>query len=189
MIRDNEIRVIGKAGEDLGIMSAKDALVLAEEAGVDLVEIAGNAKPPVCRIMDYGKFKYEKAKKAKESKKNQVKVQNKEIKLHLKTDTHDYEFKKKHAKDFLLKGNRVKVTLVFRGREIVYKDLGLEIMERVDKDLSQIATAERKFVMEGRNMINNYIPDKVKIKAYEKEQGLNKPKAASQEPKVDEIKE
>lgn len=170
MINDAEIRVISKDGDDIGIMHSSKALELAEEAGLDLVEIAPNGKPPVCRIMDYGKFKYEKAKKTKEAKKKQVKVHNKEIKLHLKTDKHDYDFKIKHAKDFLLKGNRVKVTLVFRGREIVYKDLGLEIMEQVDKDLSVIATAERKFVMEGKNMINNYVPDKAKIKAYLKEQ-------------------
>ena len=168
MIRLPEIRVVGSEGEALGVMSSREALSLADEQGLDLVEIAANAKPPVCRIMDYGKFKYEKAKKEKEAKKKQVKVQNKEIKLHLKTDKHDYDFKVKHAREFLLKGNRVKVSMVFRGREIVYKDLGLEIMERVDKDLSDIATAERKFVMEGRNMISNYLPDKAKIALYEK---------------------
>jgi translation initiation factor IF-3 len=119
--------------------------------------------------MDYGKFKYEKAKKVKEAKKKQVKVQNKEIKLHLKTDKHDYDFKIKHAQEFLLKGNRVKVSLVFRGREIVYKDLGLKIMEQVEADLSVIATAERKFVMEGRSMISNYLPDKKKVAQYEKD--------------------
>ncbi|MCP4322359.1 MAG: translation initiation factor IF-3 [Alteromonadales bacterium] len=181
MIRDSQIRVIGKDSEDLGIMHSKEALVLAEQAGVDLVEIAGNAKPPVCRIMDYGKFKYEKAKKTKEAKKKQVKVQNKEIKLHLKTDKHDYDFKMKHAVEFLLKGNRVKVTLVFRGREIVYKELGYEIMGRVNDDLGQLATTERKCVMEGRNMISNYVPDKAKVKAYEKEHGLNKPQKTTED--------
>lgn len=168
MIRVPEIRVIGSEGEALGIMNTRDALAKAEDEGFDLVEIAENAQPPVCRIMDYGKFKYEKAKKEKEAKKKQVKVQNKEIKLHLKTDKHDYDFKIKHAREFLLKGNRVKVSMVFRGREIVYKDLGLEIMERVENDLNDIATAERKFIMEGRNMISNYLPDKTKIAAYEK---------------------
>ncbi len=175
MIRDAEIRVISADGEDLGLMTSSAALALAEEKELDLVEIAAAAQPPVCRIMDYGKFKYEKAKKAKESKKKQVKVQNKEIKLHLKTDKHDYDFKMKHAVDFLIRGNRVKVTLVFRGREIVYKDLGLAIMERVDADLSQLASAERKFVMEGRNMISNYVSDKAKVKAYEKIHGVSKP--------------
>ncbi len=168
MINDREIRVIGADGEAAGIMSSGDALTLASDAGLDLVEIAATAKPPVCRIMDYGKFKYEQAKKKKDAKKKQVKVQNKEIKLHLKTDTHDYNFKMDHAKKFLLKGNRVKVTMVFRGREIVYKDLGLEIMKRVDADLSVIAVAERKFVIEGRNMISNYMPDKIKVKEFEK---------------------
>ncbi len=184
MINDSQIRVIGYDGEDAGVMHSKEALVLAETAGVDLVEIAGNAKPPVCRIMDYGKFKYEKAKKTKEAKKKQVKVQNKEIKLHLKTDKHDYDFKLKHAVEFLLKGNRVKITLVFRGREIVYKELGYEIMNRVNDDLGKLATTERKCVMEGRNMISNYIPDKAKIKAYEKEHGLNKTQEKT--PEVDE---
>lgn len=163
------MRVTAEDGETLGVLNINDALARAEDAGLDLVEIAANAKPPVCRIMDYGKFKYEKAKKVKEAKKKQVKVQNKEIKLHLKTDKHDYDFKIKHAHEFLLKGNRVKVSLVFRGREIVYKDLGLKIMEQVEKDLSVIATAERKFVMEGRSMISNYLPDKKKVAQYEKE--------------------
>lgn len=181
MIRDKEIRVISADGEDLGIMSSGAALELAGESGLDLVEIAATAKPPVCRVMDYGKFKYEKAKKAKEAKKKQVKVQNKEIKLHLKTDKHDYDFKMKHAIEFLLKGNRVKVTLVFRGREIVYKDLGLKIMERVDKDLGAIAVPERKCVMEGRNMISNYVPDKKKIKLYEKGLGSSTQAEASEE--------
>jgi len=170
MIRESEIRVIGADGEELGIMSSREANAKADEAGLDLVEIAANAKPPVCRIMDYGKFKYEKAKKVKESKKNQVKVQNKEIKIHLKTDVHDFDFKMKHALEFLLKGNRVKITLVFRGREIVYKELGLEIMDKADKILSEIASTERKCVMEGRNMITNYVPDRAKIVVYEKEQ-------------------
>ncbi len=133
------------------------------------MEVSANAKPPVCRIMDYGKFKYEKSKKLKESKKKQVKVQNKEIKLHLKTDKHDYDFKMKHAMQFLEKGHRVKVTMVFRGREIVYKDLGRKIMERVETDLSVIAVAERKFVMEGRNMISNYVVDRKKLTIYLKE--------------------
>ena len=170
MIRESEIRVIGADGSELGIMSSREANAKADEASLDLVEIASNAKPPVCRIMDYGKFKYEKAKKVKESKKNQVKVQNKEIKIHLKTDVHDFDFKMKHALEFLIKGNRVKITLVFRGREIVYKELGLEIMDKADKILSEIASTERKCVMEGRNMITNYVPDRAKIVVYEKEQ-------------------
>jgi translation initiation factor IF-3 len=181
LIREREIRVTGVDGESLGLLSVPAAIALAEEAGLDLVEIAANAKPPVCRIMDYGKFKYEKAKKVKEAKKKQVKVQNKEIKLHLKTEKHDYDFKIKHAFDFLLKGNRVKISLVFRGREIVYKDLGYEIMAQVDKDLSVIATAERKNIMEGRSMITNYLPDKTKLTAYEKEQTAIAKEAAKAE--------
>ena len=189
MIRVPEIRVVDSDGEPLGVMNTRDALLKAEEAGLDLVEVAGTAKPPVCRIMDYGKFKYEKAKKEKEAKKKQIKVQNKEIKLHLKTDKHDYDFKIKHAREFLLKGHRVKVSMVFRGREIVYKDLGRETMERVNTDLGDIATAERQFVMEGRNMISNYLPDKVKIAAYEKALAKAAKEAEKEAAKTDEINE
>ncbi len=185
MIRVPEIRCIDAEGEALGIIDTRDALARAEEAGLDLVEVAPTAKPPVCRIMDYGKFKYEKAKKEKESKKKQTRVQNKEIKLHLKTDKHDYDFKMKHAMEFLMKGHRVKVSVVFRGREIVYKDLGLGLMEKVDEDLSVIASTERKCVMEGRNMISNYLPDKKKIKEYEKEQEAAA-KAAAKEQAIQE---
>lgn len=169
MITAPEVRVTYDSGESVGIVSLAEALRLAGEAQLDLVEVAAAAKPPVCKIMDYGKFKYELAKKKKIANKKQAKVQNKEIKFHLKTDTHDYDFKVAHAKKFLLKGNRVKITMVFRGREIVYKDLGLKTMEKIDTTLSEIATAERKFVLEGRNMISNYVPDKKKIKDYLKE--------------------
>jgi translation initiation factor IF-3 len=145
-------------------MPISDALAKAEEAGLDLVEIAPTADPPVCRIMDYGKFKYEKSKKAKEAKKKQHVMHLKEIKLHPKTDEHDFNFKMEHARKFLLKGDRVKATVVFRGREITHIDFGREILNRMDEKLADLAQVEISAKMEGRNMISIYVPDKVKIK-------------------------
>jgi translation initiation factor IF-3 len=170
MIRVPKVRAVDPEGTDLGVVTVEDARAKAREFGKDLVEVAPKAQPPVCRIMDYGKYKYEQAKKKKVANKKQTKVQNKEIKLHVKTEEHDYNFKIKHAREFLFKGNRVKMTLVFRGREIVYKDMARDMMERVDRDLSDIATAERKCVMEGRNMQSQYVPDKKKIQDYQKKQ-------------------
>jgi translation initiation factor IF-3 len=145
-------------------MPISDALARAEDAGLDLVEIAPTADPPVCRIMDYGKFKYEKSKKAKEAKKKQHVMHLKEIKLHPKTDEHDFNFKIEHARKFLLKGDRVKATVVFRGREITHIDFGREILNRMDEKLADLAQVEIRAKMEGRNMISIYVPDKVKIK-------------------------
>ncbi len=147
-------------------MSRGDALEKAVQSGFDLVEVAPKAEPPVCRIMDYGKFKYEKAKKEKEAKKKQHVMHLKEIKFHPKTEIHDYNFKIDHTRKFLLKGDRVKMTVVFRGREIVYKDFGIKLLDRVDEDLADIAQCEQKYKMEGRNMISTYVPDKVKINAF-----------------------
>ncbi len=163
MIRVPEIRVIGPEGEALGIMSTPDALERAVDMGLDLVEISPNAEPPVCRIMDYGKFKYEKSKKEKDQKKKQHVMHLKEIKMHPKTDVHDFDFKIAHARDFLVKGDRVKITVVFRGREIAYKEFGEQLLERVDAKLVDIALCELKNRLEGRNMMSTYVPDKVKI--------------------------
>lgn len=153
----------------MGLMSSREALDIARGRDLDLVLIAENANPPVCKVMNYGKYKYEQAKKQKENKKKQAKTSVKEIKLHPQIDTHDYDFKVKHAKAFLIKGHRVKITLVFRGRENMYKDLGAQVLQRVDKDLEVLGTAERKFFLEGKNMMSNYMPDAKKIKSYEKE--------------------
>jgi translation initiation factor IF-3 len=150
----------------VGIVPIGDALQQADTSGLDLVEIAPNADPPVCRVMDYGKFKYEKSKKAKEAKKKQHVMHLKEIKLHPKTDEHDYLFKIDHARQFLLRGDRVKVTLVFRGREITHIDFGRKILERAENELLDIAQMEQSSRREGRNMISTFIPDKVKVKAY-----------------------
>jgi translation initiation factor IF-3 len=145
-------------------MTVSDALARAEAASLDLVEIAPTADPPVCRIMDYGKFKYEKSKKAKEAKKKQHVMHLKEIKLHPGTDDHDFNFKLEHARKFLIKGDRVKATIVFRGREITHIDLGQEVLNRMTAGLIDLCTIELQAKMEGRNMISIFVPDKLKIK-------------------------
>ena len=172
------MRVVGSDNEPLGLMSSREAMEIARNRDLDLVCIAENANPPVCRIMNYGKFKYEQTKKLKENKKKQVQTTVKEIKLHPRIDKHDYDFKLKHAKAFLIKGHRVKMNLVFRGRENMYKDLGLELMKKVDADLDVLGNAEagKKFVVEGRSMITNYTPDAKKIKQYEKDHPEEFPK-------------
>jgi len=181
MIRIAQVRLIDQDGKAAGVVSTFEAQQMAMRAGLDLVEIAPNADPPVCRIIDYSKFKYEKSKKAKEAKKKQHIVHLKEIKLRPKTEGHDYKFKVGHAREFLVKGDRVKVTLVFRGREITHIDLGRKILDRVNADLGDIAQAEQTARMEGRNMISVYLPDKLKIKQYLRKVELERKKAEQEE--------
>ena len=152
-IRDKEIRVIGADGAQLGIMSSRDAYNLAVEANLDLVKIAPQATPPVCRIMDYGKYRFEQAKREKENKKNQKVIEVKETRLSLNIDTHDFETKVNQARKFLTAGNRVKVSIRFRGREMAHSQLGLGIMERFAKSCEDIAVVEKPSKMEGRSMI------------------------------------
>ena len=152
-IRDKEVRLIGESGEQLGIMSAKDALKLAEEAGVDLVKIAPTANPPVCRIVDYGKYKYEQLRKEKEAKKKQKVVEVKEIRLSPNIDTNDLNTKMNAARKFLAKGDKVKVTLRFRGREMGHPEIGLETMKRFADACSEVAVIEKPAKLEGRNML------------------------------------
>ncbi len=149
-IKARELRVIDANGEQLGIISKNDALALAKEQGFDLVEVSPNAEPPVCRIMDYGKFKYEQQKKKQEAKKNQSVVQIKEIKVRPKTDDHDYETKVRHIRRFLEAGDRCKVSVFFRGREIVHKDRGESILDRIIEDTKDIAKVEQEARTEGR---------------------------------------
>ncbi|KMQ51451.1 translation initiation factor IF-3 [Chitinispirillum alkaliphilum] len=169
--------MISPDGEALGILPIEDALSRAEDFGLDLVEVAPTASPPVCRIMDYGKFKYEKSKKAKEAKKKQHVVHLKEVKFHPKTDEHDFNFKMEHARKFILKGDRVKATVVFRGREIAHLDFGRQVLDRLDGCLSDIAQLETVAKMEGRNMISIYVPDKAKVKEYKRKIEIEKKKS------------
>ena len=151
-IRDTEVRVIGEAGQQLGIMSAKEALALAEEAGLDLVKIAPTAQPPVCRIVDYGKFKYEQLRKEKEAKKKQKVTEVKEIRLSPNIDTNDLNTKMNAARKFLSKGDRVKVTLRFRGREMAHMNTSKHILDDFAQNLSDVAVMEKAPKVEGRSM-------------------------------------
>ena len=151
-IRDKEVRVIGEDGEQLGIMSSKEALKLAEEAGVDLVKIAPAAKPPVCKIVDYGKFKYEQTRKEKEAKKKQRVIEIKEIRLSPNIDTNDLNTKINAARKFITKGDRVKVTLRFRGREMAHMNNSKHILDDFAEALSDIAVVEKAPKVEGRSM-------------------------------------
>ncbi|HEX9019754.1 MAG TPA: translation initiation factor IF-3 [Nitrospirota bacterium] len=151
-IRVKEVRVISSDGEQLGIMDTRDAIRKAEDLGLDLVEVAPTAKPPVCRIMDFGKYKYELAKKAHESKKHQSVVVVKEIKLRPRTDEHDINFKTNNIKRFLEDGNKVKVTIMFRGREMAHTTYGRAVLDRILNDLQNEAMVEQPARMEGRNM-------------------------------------
>lgn len=144
----------------MGVMSPKEALKLAAERGKDLIEVVPNATPPVCKIMDFGKFKYELQKKEKLQKKNQHISQLKEIRFHPNTDTHDFEFKARHAVQFLEDGDKVKATVIFKGREIAYKEQGEELLNRLTEKLSGIAKIDQSLKMEGRFMVMIFAPDK-----------------------------
>ena len=151
-IRDKEVRVVGEDGEQLGIMSSRDAMKLAEEAGLDLVKIAPTAKPPVCKIVDYGKFKYEQTRKEKEAKKKQKVIEIKEIRLSPNIDTNDLNTKMNAARKFLSKGDKVKVTLRFRGREMAHMAGSKHILDDFAQELSDIAVIEKAPKVEGRSM-------------------------------------
>lgn len=161
-IRDREIRVISDDGEQLGIMSAAEALKIAESRNLDLVKIAPMAKPPVCKIMDYGKFRFEKAKREKEAKKNQKTIEIKEIRLSLNIDTHDFETKINHARKFIASGNKVKVSIRFRGREMAHPELGQVIMKRCAEALVDCASIEKPAKLEGRQMLMFLAPKNTK---------------------------
>lgn len=153
MIDAREVLVIGPEGEQMGVLTKQDALAAAEEVGLDLVEVAPNADPPVCRIMDFGKFKYQQSKKAQIAKKKQKIIQVKEIKIRPKTDHHDLETKAKHARRFLVEGNKLKVTVRFRGREIVHPERGEIILGKLMELIEDIGTVESRPKMEGRTMV------------------------------------
>ena len=152
-IRDKEVRLIGPDGEQLGIMSAKEAYFKSKDANLDLVKIAPTAKPPVCKIIDYGKYRYELARKAKEAKKKQKTVETKEIRLSPNIDTNDLNTKVNQARKFLSKGAKVKVSLRFRGREMAHRDVGREILDSFYKELEDVSTVDKPAKMEGRSMV------------------------------------
>jgi len=155
-----EVRLIDQDGEQKGIVPTSEALSMAEEAGLDLVEIAPQAEPPVCRIMDYGKFIYQKQKKQQEARKKAKQVQVKEVKFRPGTEEGDYQVKLRNLKRFLEKGDRVKVTIWFRGRELAHKELGLKMLERVQQDVAELGTVEQMPKMEGRQMHMMVVPKK-----------------------------
>ena len=145
-----QVRVIGEDSEQLGVMDVRDAIRTAREKGLDLVEIAPNGDPPVCRIIDFGKFQYEAKKKANEAKKKQVTVTVKEVKFRPGTDEHDYSYRMKHAREWLQEGDKVKATIWFRGREMTHRELGSRILEKLEKDLSDVGEVEARPRMEAK---------------------------------------
>ncbi len=155
-----EVRLIGLEGEQVGIVPVRQALSLAEEAGVDLVEIAPLAAPPVCRIMDFGKFKYQEAKRAHEAKLKQKQIQVKEVKFRPGTDDNDYQIKMRNLVKFLQEGDKAKITLRFRGREMAHQEFGMRMLERIKADLEDIGQVEQFPKMEGRQLIMVIAPSK-----------------------------
>lgn len=152
-IRDEEVRVVSDKGKQLGVMSSEKALQAARKRGLDLVKIAPKATPPVCKIIDYGKYRFEQAKREKEAKKNQRVTEVKEIRLSLNIDTHDFNTKLNHAKRFIKVGNKVKVSIRFRGREMGHPEIGYDIMQRFSDELSEISVIEKPAKLDGRNML------------------------------------
>ena len=161
-IRDKELRVIDSDGTQLGIMPLRRAMELAEQKNLDLVKIAPQANPPVCKIIDYGKYRFEQAKREKEARKNQRVVEIKEVRLSLNIDTHDFETKKNHALRFISEGNKVKASIRFRGREMGHPELGLEIMRRFADAMSEVANVEKPAKLEGRTMLMFLAPKPAK---------------------------
>ena len=165
MIRVKEVSLIGNDGEQLGVYLTQEALTLAEEQNQDLVEVSPNSNPPVCRIMDYGKFKYQQSKRAHEAKKKQKIIHVKEVKFRPNTDQHDYDFKLKHAIRFLEAGDKVKVVVFFRGREIVHRENGQRLLERVTETLEDFSLIEQEAKQEGKTLCMIFAPKSMKKKA------------------------
>ncbi|HVL91051.1 MAG TPA: translation initiation factor IF-3 [Actinomycetota bacterium] len=162
-IRSPEVRLVGPDGQQIGIISLPDAMKIARELDLDLVEVAPQARPPVCRLLDYGKYKYEQALKAKEAKKKQSQVVVKEMKMRPKIDPHDYATKKGHIVRFLNQGHKVKLTIMFRGREMAHTELGERILRRLTADLQELANVETPSKLDGRNMTMVFAPLKKKV--------------------------
>ena len=152
-INSPEVQVIASNGENLGILNTNEAISMAKEEGLDLIEIAPNAKPPVCKIIDIGKYKYDAQKKANQAKKKQKKIEVKEIKLRPVTETHDYQFKIKNAQKFISKGDKVKFTIRFKGRELQHSHLGQELMDKIKVDMQEVGKVELDPIFDGRQII------------------------------------
>ena len=157
-IRADQVRLIGPNGEQVGIVSVPEALSYADKLNLDLVEVAPMADPPVCKVMDYGKYRYEQEQKAKEARKRQTTISIKEIKLRPKIDDHDFDTKKGHVERFLKKGDKVKLTIMFRGRELVHPHLGERLLRRMAEDLADIGEVESEPNLDGRNMVMMLAP-------------------------------
>ena len=185
-IRAPQIRVIDDEGQMLGVMTVPEAIRIAEERGLDLLEIAPTATPPTCKIMDYGKWKYENKKKAAAARKKQAVVSVKEIQMRPRTDQHDFETKMKHARRFLLDGDKVKVTLRFLGRELAHQEVGHDLIARCIEFVKDLAMVESAPKMEGKQMFLLLGPDPIKIKDYLK---ANPPKQGKQEEELPELEE
>ena len=164
-IRVPEVRLVGPGGEQVGVVKIDVALKLAQEADLDLVEVAPNSKPPVAKIMDYGKFKYEEAQKAKEARRNQANTILKEVRFRLKIDTHDYETKRKRAEGFLRGGDKVKAMILFRGREQSRPDQGVRLLQKFAEDVAEVGSVESTPMIDGRNMVMVIGPHKNKATA------------------------
>ena len=161
-IRVPQVRVVGDDGEQFGVMDTREAIRTARERSMDLVEVAPNADPPVCKIIDFGKFQYEAKKKANEAKKKQVVITVKEVKFRPGTDVHDYSYRMKHARDWLMGGDKVKATIWFRGREMTHRELGARILEKLEKDLLDVSEVEMRPRMEGNQMFTIFAPKRNK---------------------------
>ena len=180
-IHVNEVRLVGPNGEQVGIVRIDDALRLAREADLDLVEVAPMARPPVAKLMDYGKFKYESAQKARESRRNQANTVIKEMKLRPKIDSHDYETKKGHVVRFLRGGDKVKITIMFRGREQSRPELGFNLLKKLAGDVAEDGTIESQPRQDGRNMLMVLAPTRKKAEAREQEKADKADKAAQRQ--------
>lgn len=185
-IRAQQVRVIDDEGNMLGVMTVPEALRLAEDRGLDLLEIAPTATPPTCKIMDYGKWKYEKKKQATAARKKQTVVTIKEVQMRPRTDQHDFETKMNHARRFLLDGDKVKVSLRFMGRELAHQEVGLEVIKKAIAFVDDLALIESHPKMEGKQLFLMLAPDPLKIKEYQKAHP-NKSKQDSKE--LEELKE
>ncbi|HEY8347421.1 MAG TPA: translation initiation factor IF-3 [Symbiobacteriaceae bacterium] len=153
MIRAREVRLISETGEQLGVFSSREALRIAQERGLDLVEVAPNAKPPVCRIMDYGKYKYEQSKREREARKKQKVVTIKEVKMRPNIEDHDFDVRRRQAEQFLRDGDKIKATIMFRGREVVHAELGKAVLDRLLESVKDLCIVERSPKLEGKNMV------------------------------------